>query len=86
MQYPPEQSTQVPLWRFLRTEDTTAVVGVTPMAVKRVWIRLFDDSDTYVDVPRESYTAGHFAMLATKVAENHLAVVQTEAPTITLNQ
>lgn len=73
---------QVPLWQFVRTEDTTAVVGVTPMAVKRVHLRLFDDSDTYVDVPRDSYSAATVTRLATQVAEAHLAVVNAQAPTI----
>ena len=75
---------QVTSWKVLRVEDTTAIVGVTPMAVKRVWLKLFDGSETYVDVPRESFTAGAVAQLADDVARKHFEVVTLQGPEISL--
>lgn len=76
---PPEPT---PAWRIVRVDDTTAIVGVTPMAVKRVWLRLFDGSETYIDVPRDSYTAGQVAQLATALARAHFEVVSLQGPEI----
>ena len=78
--------TSAPAWRILRVEDTTAVVGVTPMAVKRVWLRLFDGSESFVDVPRDSYNAQHVGMLANNLAQAHYEVVSQQGPEIQLGQ
>lgn len=82
MEQQSEQTRTAPAWRILRVEDTATVVGVQPMYVKRVWLQLFDDTTTYVDVPRDSYTAGHVAQLAEELAKAHYAVVSMQGPEI----
>lgn len=65
----------IPAWYIVRVEDTTAIVGVQPMQVKRVYLRLADGTDTYIDVPRTDYTAQTVKRLADTLAQNHFEVI-----------
>jgi hypothetical protein len=73
----------IPAWYITRVEDTTSIVGVTPMAVKRVHLRLADGSDTFVDVPVNDYNAATVKRFADRLAENHFEVLAQRGPDIT---
>ena len=71
-----------PAYSLIRVEDTTGPIGASFGPVKRVYIKLFDGTDTFVDVPAASYNAREVAGLATKAALAHLTVVTAPPPSL----
>ena len=65
-----------------RVEDTTSIVGVTPMAVKRVYIRIFPDYVTYLDVPVDQYNPETIQRMGNLVAQNHFSIQSLHGPEI----
>lgn len=74
----------VPLWRITSVKDTTAIVGAMPQAVKRVFLTLFDDTDTWIDVPVESYNAATVKRMADQLSQNHMQVVNQQGEPVSL--
>lgn len=72
----------VPAYDFLYVQDTTAIVGVTPQQVKRVYLRLWDGTETHLDIPVGDYTPATFQREVTKLVQNHLAIRNIAPPTI----
>jgi hypothetical protein len=65
----------IPAWYVTRVEDTTAIVGIQPMAVKRVHLRIADGTDTSIDVPVRDYNAQTVKRLGDELARNHFEVI-----------
>lgn len=78
----PDPTSPIPAWEYLYTQDASAIVGVTPMAVKRVFLKLFDGTETHVDIPVADYSAGAVERAANKLAQQQLEIRQIQPPTI----
>lgn len=64
----PTQSTE-PLWTILRVEDSTIPNLANPaIRMKRVWFRLNDGTESYIDIPVTSLNPAAVAKLVDEQA------------------